>query len=85
MASYFDSLGISKELISASILEKKWKKARKHSVCQSRESRGIFDETETIKIAPRRDQSRGLESWLQALADISPKSADVIRSRTDRF
>ena len=27
----------------------------------------IFDETETIKIAPRRDQSCGLESWLQAL------------------
>ena len=67
MASYFNSLGISKDLISASILEKKWKKARKHSVCQSRESRGIFDETETREMGPRRDQSRGLESRLQRL------------------
>ena len=34
---------------------------------QSRESRKIFGETETTKMAPRRDQSRGLESWLQPL------------------
>ena len=67
MASYFNSLGISKALTSASILENNWKKPRKYSVCQSRESRGIFDETETRKMGPRRDQSRGLESRLQAL------------------
>ena len=59
-------------MISASILEKKWKKARKHSICQSRESRGIFDETETRKMGPRRDQSRGLESRLQALVSTVP-------------
>ena len=34
---------------------------------QSRESREIFGETETTKKAPRRDQSRGLESRLQPL------------------
>ena len=34
---------------------------------QSRESREIFGETETTKMAPRRDQSRGLESRLQPL------------------
>ena len=33
----------------------------------SRESREIIGETETRKIDPRRDQSRGLESRLQAL------------------
>ena len=56
-----------------SILERKpEKKARKHSVCQSRESRGIFDETETWKMGPRQDQSRGLESRLQALLGTKP-------------
>ena len=39
----------------------------KYMVPQSRESREIFGETETMKMAPRRDQSRGLESRLQAL------------------
>ena len=34
---------------------------------QSRESREIFGETETTKKAPRRDQSRGLESRLHPL------------------
>ena len=34
---------------------------------QSRESFEIFGETETTKMAPRRDQSRSLESRLQAL------------------
>ena len=34
---------------------------------QSRESREIFGETETRKMVPRRDQSRGLESRLQPL------------------
>ena len=34
---------------------------------QSRESRKIFGETETRKMDPRRNQSRGLESRLQAL------------------
>ena len=31
------------------------------------QSREIFGETETMKMAPRRDQSRGLQSQLQAL------------------
>ena len=31
------------------------------------QSREIFGETETMKMVPRRDQSRGLESRLQAL------------------
>ena len=44
-------------------------KARKYSVCQSRESRGIFVETETRKMGPRRDKSRGLESRLQGLVE----------------
>ena len=39
----------------------------KYRVPQSRESREIFGETETTEMAPRRDQSRGLESWLQKL------------------
>ena len=34
---------------------------------QSRESREISGENEPTKMAPRRDQSRGLESRLQAL------------------
>ena len=34
---------------------------------QSRESQEIIGETETMKMGPRRDQSRGLESRLQAL------------------
>ena len=34
---------------------------------QSRESREIFGETETMILAPRRDQSSGLELRLQAL------------------
>ena len=42
----------------------------KKTMLQSRESRKIFGETETTKIAPRRDQSRGLESRLQALLCI---------------
>ena len=33
---------------------------------QSRESREIIGETETMKMDPRRDQSLGLESRLQA-------------------
>ena len=41
--------------------------SRKQSWPQSRESREIIDETETRNMAPRRDQSRGLESRLQAL------------------
>ena len=39
-------------------------KIEKYRVPQSRESREIFGETETMKMAPRRDQSRGLESRL---------------------
>ena len=34
----------------------------------SRESRKKFGETETMKMVPRRDQSRGFESRLQALS-----------------
>ena len=45
-------------------------KIEKYRVPQSRESREIFGETETMKMAPRRDQSRGLESRLQALIYI---------------
>ena len=37
---------------------------------QSRESHEIFGETETTKKAPRRDQSRGLESRLQPLVSM---------------
>ena len=44
--------------------------SRKQSWPQSRESREIIGETETRKMAPRRDQSRGLESRLQALVLI---------------
>ena len=40
---------------------------------QSRESREIFGENETTKKAPRRDQSRGLESQLQALVGTKLK------------
>ena len=40
---------------------------QKCMVPQSREFREIFGETETMKMVPRRDQSRGLESRLQAL------------------
>ena len=42
-------------------------KIEKYRVPQSRESREQFGETETMKMAPRRDWSRGLESRLQAL------------------
>ena len=42
-------------------------KSRLQGQSQSRESREIFGETETRKMAPRRDQSRGLESRLQPL------------------
>ena len=37
---------------------------------QSHESQEIFGETETRKMAPRQDQSRGLESRLQPLVFI---------------
>ena len=47
------------------------KKAKGQGWPQSRQSRKIFGETETTKIAPRRDQSRGLESRLQALVPMS--------------
>ena len=43
------------------------KETRKQIWPQSRESREIIGETETRKIDPRQDQSRGLESRLQAL------------------
>ena len=39
---------------------------------QSRESRRIFGETETTKMIPKQDQSRGLESQLQALTTVRP-------------
>ena len=42
-------------------------RTRKQSLPQSRESGEIIGETETKKIDPRRDQSRDLESRLQAL------------------
>ena len=42
---------------------------RKQNWPQSRESREIIGETETKKMDSRRDQSRGLESRLQALGD----------------
>ena len=44
---------------------------------QSRESREIFGETETMKMAPRRDQSRGLESRLQALQGNNPSDKNL--------
>ena len=44
---------------------------------QSRESREIFGETETMKMATRRDQSRGLESWLQPLEYLPGKSLKI--------
>ena len=47
---------------------------KKHRVPQSRESREIIGETETMKMVPRRDQSRGLESRLQALVCTVVKS-----------
>ena len=43
-------------------------KIEKCMVPQSRESREIFGKTETMKMAPRRDQFRGFESRLQALS-----------------
>ena len=43
------------------------KRSRKQSWPESRESREIIGENETMKMDPRRDQSRGLESRLQAL------------------
>ena len=54
----------------------------KYMVPQSRESREIFGETETIKMAPRRDQSRVLESRLQAL--LPTLKLDVIHGRSQK-
>ena len=50
-------------------------KIEKYRVSQSRESREIFGETETMKMAPRRDRSRGLESRLQALVTTLKKKS----------
>ena len=49
---------------------------------QSRESREIFGETETMKIASRRDQSLGLDSRLQALH--SPNQGYYIKREDKR-
>ena len=49
---------------------RKVSKIEKKGWPQSRESRGIIGETETMKMASRRDQSRGLESRLQALVTM---------------
>ena len=53
-------------------------KIEKYRVPQSRESREIFGETETVKIVPRRDQSRGLESRLQALVHTNTENLITI-------
>ena len=54
--------------------------SRKQSWPQSRESREIIGETETRKMDPRRDQSRGLESRLQALICTMAKTIDSTRN-----
>ena len=50
-----------------------WTLRKKRSWPQSHESREIFGETKTRKMAPRRDQSRGLEPQLQALVHAISK------------
>ena len=54
-------------LIDVAFRDLKRSRTYKQSWPQSRESREIIGETETRKMDPRRDQSRGLESRLQAL------------------
>ena len=50
---------------------------------QSCESREISGETETMKMDPRRDQSRGLESRLQALTTM--QEAKVVLRQVNRW
>ena len=53
-------------------------KIEKYRVPQPCESREIFGETETMKMAPRQDQSRGLESRLQAFVETVFESKYVL-------